>query len=907
MPTVLPMTRVEAYLAYKAGVIPESDLKPTLKTNFYSGLEHWLAYWCGLCDNYPKDANNNPKWYTEEEYYVAYLCGVASDYPVNCYRRVGAYLRHIISYRWPQPDKPLTREEYYLSLINSTIVVNPTPSSDIYLSPTTSAGPLDLRGVYGDTSQETLTGKNKLGYDYASVKAVNAGSDRVWDDTAKTMTYHDVIYKFNDDGTILVTGTASSNSFMNLCNPLSGLVSATEYVLNGCPSGGSASTYSLRLYTSGSYEWDAGSGLSFTYGSQDIIRINMSSGTAAPAEGLLFKPMIRLATVTDATYEQYCGGSPSPNPDYPSPVNVVTGGQTVQIYTTNKFKTSGVVNLACGNTILASDSYRGWYCPVTAGDTYLVSRASASAPGRFRISFTSEKPVGGVACYNDAGLRVNDTHDSDTRFKVTVPAGMTYLFIYLSNSNETITDDMGIEVKMAQNFDINLGKNLFNYQAITTLAISGTGGGTIASASNYRGFYTRISAGTTYTLSRASSSATGRFRIAFTKEQPSTGVMVYNQEGEQGYINADALVKATVTAPKDMQYIFVYLSNTDETVTPEMEYQIEVGSQVTSYASFFTPIELCKIVSYQDSIIHATGKNLFDFTTVSKITDNTTDITFLGNGWSQTTNASGYGVKQTITGLSPSTNYTLSWTMAINTSSSPVVRVYKGATGTTSAEKVADSGTLTAGSGSVTFNTAEANTVRIYIYNNVPGAGQTTWTDVQMEEGARVSDYEPCGNGWYKYAEVGKVVLDGSENWSRDTTSGGETRYFRLDIADLIVLDAGVLFPGYSNYYSPATGNAVYLRQVDYGISCTASVSRLRIRNKDIEATADFQTWLSTHNTTVYYALANPTYTQIANLDLIAQLEAINHVYAGDGSTSISVVTPAPNLPALLTVAAYKQ
>lgn len=152
MPQVLPMTRVEAYLAYKAGVISEAYLKPSLKTNFYSGLEHWLAYWCGLCDDYPVDENNNPKWYNEEEYYVAYLCGIAQDYPANCYRRVGAYLRHIISYRWPEPEKPLTREEYYLSLIKSTTISNPTPSSIFTLNDTTD-GTFQGVEVYGDTTQ----------------------------------------------------------------------------------------------------------------------------------------------------------------------------------------------------------------------------------------------------------------------------------------------------------------------------------------------------------------------------------------------------------------------------------------------------------------------------------------------------------------------------------------------------------------------------------------------------------------------------------------------------------------------------------------------------------------------------------------------------------------------------------
>ena len=464
----------------------------------------------------------------------------------------------------------------------------------ITLNNTTDA-PIDGVELKGNTTQDTLTGKNKLGYDYASIKSVNSGSGRVFDDNAKTMTYNGITYKINDDGTILVTGTSSGNSFLVLVNPVSGLVPGTNYILNGCPSGGSASTYSLRIYTSGSYEWDGGSGLSFAYGSQDILRINMSGGTAAPTDGLLFKPMIRLATETDPTFEEYCGGSPSPNPDYPSPVNLVTGGQQVQIYTTNKFKTSGVVNLACGNTILASDSYRGWYYPVTAGETYLISRASASAPGRFRISFTSEKPVGGAACYNEAGARGNDNHDIDTRFKVTVPAGMTYLFIDLSNSNETITDDMGIEVKIAQNFDINLGKNLFNKNASVLSA-------THCTYTFSDGVYTITNTDSSNPqISLALTLPAGSY-ILNSSTALSRSTIIKSGSTTTANLGTSYQNKTFTTTESSDRVQFNWLTTSDPIILDLNTLQIELGSQATSYSAYFTPIELCKIGNYQDYI-----------------------------------------------------------------------------------------------------------------------------------------------------------------------------------------------------------------------------------------------------------------------------------------------------------------
>ena len=52
MPYPLPLTRTEAYLAYKAGVIQQSDLKPSLAVP-RNGIDAWLAYWTGLTDAYP--------------------------------------------------------------------------------------------------------------------------------------------------------------------------------------------------------------------------------------------------------------------------------------------------------------------------------------------------------------------------------------------------------------------------------------------------------------------------------------------------------------------------------------------------------------------------------------------------------------------------------------------------------------------------------------------------------------------------------------------------------------------------------------------------------------------------------------------------------------------------------------
>ena len=772
MPTVLPMTRVEAYLAYKAGVISESDLKPSLKTNFYSGLENWLAYWCGLTADYPKDENNNPKWYTEEEYYVAYLCGIAPDYPVNCYRRVGAYLRYIISARWDRPEKPLTREEYYLSLMSTTYLPPNEPASVISIDGTAEAPFGDLK-IFGDTTQETLTGKNKTGYDYASVKSVNTGSGRVWDDIAKTMTYNGITYKINDDGTILVTGTSSGNSFLVLENPVSGLVSGTEYILTGCPSSGSASTYSLRLYTeSTTYVWDGGSGVDFTYGTQDILRVNMSGGTSAPTGGLLFKPMIRLASETNPDYEPYCGGIPSPNPDYPQDVNVVTGEQTVTVTGKNLFDgilESGYINGTTGqngsNDTLVRDKN---YIPVEELTNYKFSCDNSNVTTVYVYEYKADKTYN-LSSNKSVSLDSYLTTNAGTAFIRFRPSYIT-TDTSIKFQVEKGTVATPYEPYQGQSYEINLGKNLVNS---TTWRLVNTSGGypttpgdraTINSSTansidftvttNYGGVETDfipLKNGTTLTVSfKSTGTAPNRFWITQYNSNK-TRVSTLNTSTSVG--------TTTVTTTQD-GYIALAFGNTTTGDFVISEIQAELGSVATPYAPYFTPIELCKIVGYQDYI----------------------------------------------------------------------------------------------------------------------------WKD---------------GADWKVHKATAKVTLDGTENWVQLVASGFNNYYLESMATNLYLGDTATYL---SNYFTGIPTNDRY----SDGTFFINNSGRGVFTYNAITSKDDFKTWLTTHNTGVYYVLATATDTVITDAGLIAQLDALLEGGSYEPQTNITLTAADPNLPGLLQVTAAK-
>lgn len=162
------------------------------------------------------------------------------------------------------------------------------------------------------------------------------------------------------------------------------------------------------------------------------------------------------------------------------------------------------------------------------------------------------------------------------------------------------------------------------------------------------------------------------------------------------------------------------------------------------------------------------------------------------------------------------------------------------------------------------------------------------------------------GGKWYIEKQTGKVVLDGSETWNLHSNSNETTALFMLST-------------GLSDALSVLATSTDYLRNDRFNIyNCYGSSNtneglcyhtdrKIQIRiNKSRLATVDaatFKTWLASNPTTVYYALATPTTTEITNQALIAQLEAIvnmqltlgNHVLGfygtgANGSLAVKVL-----------------
>ena len=144
-----PLTDEEVYLAYKAGIIGE--IPPRVKP--MTRYQAYLAMWCEqTLDRTPTQP------YTREEAYVATLAGVPNVLPDKARTRLQAYYEHIIKGDTPIPDYPITREEYYLSIL--TKITSGPVSFEPNIRLETDEGKIFGATIYGNTEQKKYTGKN---------------------------------------------------------------------------------------------------------------------------------------------------------------------------------------------------------------------------------------------------------------------------------------------------------------------------------------------------------------------------------------------------------------------------------------------------------------------------------------------------------------------------------------------------------------------------------------------------------------------------------------------------------------------------------------------------------------------------------------------------------------------------
>lgn len=139
------------------------------------------------------------------------------------------------------------------------------------------------------------------------------------------------------------------------------------------------------------------------------------------------------------------------------------------------------------------------------------------------------------------------------------------------------------------------------------------------------------------------------------------------------------------------------------------------------------------------------------------------------------------------------------------------------------------------------------------------------------------------GDDWYVRKAITKIVLDGTESWA----SLGTPPVFYIanptpDFALTSNIPVSNYFIGADNYN---TGSIPSDTICFTGESATNKRMYIKYQSKFADL-ASFTTWLSTHNTTVYYALVTPTDTQITDTTLINELNNIHQFLTRYGYNS---------------------
>lgn len=574
----------------------------------------------------------------------------------------------------------------------------------------------------------------------------------------------------------------------------------------------------------------------------------------------------------------------TPAPSTPIEVNNVTGEQVVRVCGKNLYDKNNVTRTGASNQNI---KFTTTLLPNTQYTFNITSNRTWGTIYLYDSSNTQTRTIGN---YSDANKLTFTTSSSEVKGD----------FIFKADTNVDIStyDFTGVQLEkgstatsyepyQGKDYEINLGKNLLQYSNFSNRTENG-----ITITNNNDGTFT-VNGTATANVSLAIDPDNfmpmkGTWRITGCPSGGSSSTYMlsaYVGYWGEGSPNIDIGNGTSITYTGNVKVRFYIKSGTtcnNLLFKPMLTY--DLNATYEDFSPYFTPIELCKIGDYQDFIRKGTGKNLFD------------GIFEIG-GYDTTSN----GEKDTAENrvrcidyikVSPNTTYTFSF----ENNGSVYCLEYN------SNKTYLNKSTLVIYHVTTGSFTTSANTEYITFYYIPYNHSVSTSEKCQLEKGSQVTYFEPYGykDKWYIEKNVGKVVLNGTENWSLNIDYTNNVFYTVVDNINKTSNVKTIL----SNYYNGVEnqGLANFGNNYNYSI-CSRGYNdayyHLYISNDSISSVADFKTWLQTNNTKVYYVLANTTYTLIENEELLNQLEVVSHAQTQEGISNILV---SGNLPATLKI-----
>ena len=355
-------------------------------------------------------------------------------------------------------------------------------------------------------------------------------------------------------------------------------------------------------------------------------------------------------------------------------------------------------------------------------------------------------------------------------------------------------------------------------------------------------------------------------------------------------LGASELTQAGTPTPDNPQDI--------HTISGSNTIQIKDSNNITQQEANIDldTIEYCKIGNYEDKFIRNSGKNLLNIKGTS--TNASITMTAQTNGiYISGTSSSARTFGFLGNSIDSPTQYfqaiTLSDTNAIKLKAGTYTLSYtKNGTGGSIIGYVGDYGARLDASTSITSTPTFTITEDKYLYIGMYIANGTATNylleNIQLEKNSQATSYEPYGsNEWYIKKNIGKVVLDGTEEgWSKNT--GFDSAYVLIHDSTSPFYNKVDNYGGFCNYYGVENSFNTWQGTDKCGFN---SVGAFWVRNSDstLNTVELWKTWLSTHNLEVYFK-CKPTYTQITGT-LAEQLENVyKKMMSQKGQTNISQV-----------------
>ena len=202
-----------------------------------------------------------------------------------------------------------------------TLDVGPVGGSGKYISAISetngkiSATPITFDTALSSSSTNNNAPTSKAVYDdqerqEAEIGVVaNAGAKNLLENVRTTTTHRGITFTVNNDGSVTASGTNNGTgaSLFNINTQGALALSNGDYILSGCPAGGSESSYLMDITrSSGASLKDIGNGINFIVGGDYTINeFRIVISTNVTIDNLTFYPMIRRAEITDDTFVPY--------------------------------------------------------------------------------------------------------------------------------------------------------------------------------------------------------------------------------------------------------------------------------------------------------------------------------------------------------------------------------------------------------------------------------------------------------------------------------------------------------------------------------------------------------------------------------------------------------------------------